>query len=42
VQHLLTNRDTYRKKTKAYFDEKLRVNNMVDAVVDALRYTKAI
>lgn len=42
VQQLLTNRDAYREKTKAYFDAKLSVGTMVNAVVDALRYTKAI
>ena len=41
VKNILSERQIFRKKTKAYFDTKLSVNNMVQAVVDALRYTQS-
>jgi glycosyltransferase involved in cell wall biosynthesis len=42
VKQILTNRQTFREKTKTYFDTKLSVNNMVQAVVDALKYTHTL
>jgi glycosyltransferase involved in cell wall biosynthesis len=42
IKQILSERQMYREKTKAYFDEKLLVNHMVNAVVDALKYAKAI
>ena len=42
VKKILSERQIYREKTKAFFDKKLLISNMVNAVVDALKYTKTI
>lgn len=41
VQQIINNRSVFREKTKNYFDTNLSIDNMVNAVVEALQYTHA-
>ena len=42
VKQIISNRQFFREKTKDFFDTKLSISNMVNAVVDALKYTKTL